>query len=166
MMFGPCHTANVSTAEMLAQSRALLASSRRLVEVSRLLAVKSRSRIAQSFEQLRSSRDPPAARSPPRDPVPSAEALSPSIVIAPPTERRARRSLRRRMSAPRHDHPLAIRLAKMMIARYGADAIVQAVRQGNALLAKGDVDGLMAWLKVVIAINRLGTRPSEGERVQ
>jgi hypothetical protein len=43
----------------------------------------------------------------------------------------------------------------MMIARYGADAIVQAATQGNALLAKGDVDGLMASVAVITAIGRL-----------
>jgi hypothetical protein len=55
------------------------------------------------------------------------------------------------------------RLARLMIRRYGAAAVNQAAMQGNASLAKGDVSGLMAWLKVIIAIEQLQARvPADG----
>ena len=54
-----------------------------------------------------------------------------------------------------------------MIQRYGVNAALQAAMQGNASLASGDVGGLKAWLKVIVAIEQLqSTKPSEGELVQ
>lgn len=82
---------------------------------------------------------------------------------------RRRRARGRRSARPR-DRQLAaalVSLAEAMIDRYDGGAIIQAAIEGNALLGKGDVDGLMAWLKVIVAINRLqATKPAEGERVQ
>jgi hypothetical protein len=43
----------------------------------------------------------------------------------------------------------------------------RAAMQGNASLAKGDVNGLMAWLKVIVVIDQLqAPKPAEGEPVQ
>jgi hypothetical protein len=59
------------------------------------------------------------------------------------------------------------RLARLMIEHYGASAAIQAAIQGNADLAKGDVKGLEAWLKVVVTIERMqATKPAEGKLVQ
>jgi hypothetical protein len=53
-----------------------------------------------------------------------------------------------------------------MIERYGASAVLQAAIQGNASLASGDVGGLKAWLKAIVAIEQLrATQSSEGETV-
>lgn len=88
-----------------------------------------------------------------------------AVVLKPPI---ARRPLGKRRvchaARSQHPNPLSMRLARMMIDRYGADAIVQAATQGHALLSKGDVDGFMAWLSVIMAIGRLqattgGSRP-------
>jgi hypothetical protein len=87
-----------------------------------------------------------------------------AIPVKPPI---ARRPLsvrpRRRHIHTQEMNPLRVRLARMTIDRYGADAIAQSAMQGNALLAKGDVDGLLAWMTVIMAINRLqGTKPADG----
>jgi hypothetical protein len=62
---------------------------------------------------------------------------------------------------------LRLRLARLMIERYGADAVTQAAMQSSALLAKGDMEGRNAWLKVIAKIDLLqATKPAEGEQVQ
>ena len=56
---------------------------------------------------------------------------------------------------------------RLMIRRYGTDAVSQAAMQGNAMLARGDLHGLKAWLKVIAAIERLQpTTSSDREAVQ
>jgi hypothetical protein len=65
--------------------------------------------------------------------------------------RRVRDGYRRRPANRRL--PLQIlrtSLARLMIDRYGDDASTQAAMQGNMSLAKGDLSGLVAWLKVII----------------
>ncbi len=54
-----------------------------------------------------------------------------------------------------------------MIRRYGDDAVVQTAMGSDALLAEGVVDGLLAWLTMIRAIDRLQvTEPKAGEALQ
>ena len=82
--------------------------------------------------------------------------------------RRRSRGRRRRLLHPR-DRPLPLeilrrRLARLMIERYGVDAVTQAAMQGNILLAKGDVKGLKARLMVIVTIERLQAPvPADGQ---
>lgn len=54
--------------------------------------------------------------------------------------------------------------AWLMIRRYGEDAATQAAMRGDPVLAKGDLDGMLVWLAIVRAIERLqAAGPAEGE---
>ena len=81
--------------------------------------------------------------------------------------RARRRRLRRRREPCKRPVPLSVlrqRLARLMIRRYGANAVLQAAIQGNASLAGGNIGGLKAWLEVIVAIERLQAKaPADGE---
>jgi hypothetical protein len=50
------------------------------------------------------------------------------------------------------------------IKRYGDDAVIQAAMRGDTLLARGDLDGLLVWLAIIRAIERLEAKsPSADE---
>ena len=46
------------------------------------------------------------------------------------------------------------RAARLMIRRYGEDAVIQAAMRGDELLTKDDLDGMLMWLPIVRAIRR------------
>jgi hypothetical protein len=47
------------------------------------------------------------------------------------------------------------RCAWLMIRRYGEEAVIQAAMLGDALLEKGDLDGMLVWQAIISAIRRL-----------
>jgi hypothetical protein len=47
------------------------------------------------------------------------------------------------------------RCAWLMICRYADDAALQAAMRGDALLEKGDLDGMLVWQAIISAIRRL-----------
>jgi len=56
--------------------------------------------------------------------------------------------------------------AWLIIRRYGDDAVIQAAMRGDQLLAMGDLDGMLVWVAIVRAIERLQVgSPAEGETV-
>jgi len=55
------------------------------------------------------------------------------------------------------------RAAWLMIRRYGADAVIQAAMRGDDLLAKGDLDGLLVWMAIIRAIERLQAKTPTGD---
>jgi len=58
------------------------------------------------------------------------------------------------------------RCAWLMIRRYGDDAVAQAATRGDALLEKGDLDGMLVWQAIISAIRRLqAVAPVAGEAV-
>ena len=58
------------------------------------------------------------------------------------------------------------RCAWLMIGRYGDDAALQAAIRGDAMPDKGDLDGMLVWVAVIRAIERLqAATPTDSERV-
>ena len=54
-----------------------------------------------------------------------------------------------------------------MIRRYGDNAVAEAIGRGDAMLEKGDVNGLLVWIAIIRVIERLqATEPADGEAVQ
>jgi hypothetical protein len=59
------------------------------------------------------------------------------------------------------------RTAWLMICRHGDNAVAEAIGRGDAMLDKGDVNGLLVWMAIIRAIERLqATEPADGEAVQ
>jgi hypothetical protein len=59
------------------------------------------------------------------------------------------------------------RAAQRMISRYGAGAANKAIMNGDAMLVRGETDGLLLWLRIFRTIVRLrAKKPAEGEQVQ
>ncbi len=57
------------------------------------------------------------------------------------------------------------RSAISLIDQHGEDATTHAAMQADAMLAKGDMDGKRAWLRILRAIKELQrTEPGPGER--
>ncbi len=55
------------------------------------------------------------------------------------------------------------RSAWLMIRRYGDDPVVRAAKRGDDLLAKGDLDGLLVWMAIIRAIERLQAKTLAGD---
>ncbi len=56
------------------------------------------------------------------------------------------------------------RVANLLVKRHGTDAPVEAAMRADAMLEKGDLDGLAAWKRILRAVEELqGTVP--GARV-
>lgn len=57
------------------------------------------------------------------------------------------------------------RSAKLLIDQHGEDARLEAAMRADKLLAKGDLDGKRAWVRIFAAIEKLERTQSEpGER--
>ena len=58
------------------------------------------------------------------------------------------------------------RSAALLIEKHGEDAVIEAAIRADAMLDKGDLDGLQVWKAVLRAIEELQREyPKEGERV-
>jgi hypothetical protein len=58
-------------------------------------------------------------------------------------------------------------VARSMIQRYDSDAAMEAAERADVLLARGDIEGSAAWVKIMTAIERLqAVKPALGEKVQ
>jgi hypothetical protein len=55
------------------------------------------------------------------------------------------------------------RAAWLIIRRYGDDATAQAAMRGDDLLAQGDLDGLLVWMAIIKAIERLQAKTPSGD---
>ena len=56
------------------------------------------------------------------------------------------------------------RSANVLIREHGEGAALEAAKHADAMLAKGDLDGLAAWKRIVKAVEEIQrTEPAEGE---
>ncbi len=56
------------------------------------------------------------------------------------------------------------RSANVLIREHGGEAALEVAQRADAMLAKGDVDGLAAWKRILAAIEEIRrTEPAEGE---
>jgi triphosphoribosyl-dephospho-CoA synthetase len=56
--------------------------------------------------------------------------------------------------------------ARLIVKRYGDDAMHEAAERADQLLAEGDMAGAETWHRILNAIERLQAKaPAEGERV-
>ena len=51
------------------------------------------------------------------------------------------------------------RIAKLFVDKHGAEAPIHAAMNADAMLAKGDMDGRVVWLRVVKAVEELLVTP-------
>ena len=59
------------------------------------------------------------------------------------------------------------RMAWLMIRRYGDEAVSRAAERGDALLSRGEMYGVLAWIAIIRAIERLqATEPREEDTLQ
>jgi hypothetical protein len=57
--------------------------------------------------------------------------------------------------------------ALLMVRRYRTDAATQAANRAQVLLTEEDNDGVIDWVRVMKAIEKLqATKPADGEQVQ
>jgi hypothetical protein len=57
--------------------------------------------------------------------------------------------------------------AKAMIQRYGSNAEMEAAERADELLEKSDMEGAVAWKRIMGAIEQLqAVKPPPGEKVQ
>jgi hypothetical protein len=57
--------------------------------------------------------------------------------------------------------------ARTMIQRYGSNAEMEAAERADELLEKGDIEGAVAWKRIMAAIDQLqAVKPAPGEKVQ
>jgi hypothetical protein len=62
--------------------------------------------------------------------------------------------------------PDSWRSAQLLVKQYGEDALIHAAMRADAMLEKGDLDGLAVWKRIVRAMGELqGTEPKSGEAV-
>ena len=54
------------------------------------------------------------------------------------------------------------RSAKLLIDQYGDQAVIEAARHADAMLAKGDMDGRAVWLRVIKVIEELQAEAPSG----
>jgi len=58
------------------------------------------------------------------------------------------------------------RAAKLLVDQHGADAPIRAAHRADELLAAGDIEGRVVWLRILRAVEELTrTKPKQGERV-
>ena len=58
------------------------------------------------------------------------------------------------------------RTANLLVKQYGEDSPIHAAMRADAMLEKGDPDGLAVWKRILRAIEELqGTAPKSGEAV-
>jgi hypothetical protein len=58
------------------------------------------------------------------------------------------------------------RCAKLLLDKHGEDAELRAAERHDAMLARGDVDGALAWKRIMAAIGELRReKPIAGEKV-
>ncbi len=58
------------------------------------------------------------------------------------------------------------RSAQVLVKKHGADAPIQAAMRADAMLDKGDLDGVAVWRRIIKAVEELqGTDPKPGEAV-
>ena len=58
------------------------------------------------------------------------------------------------------------RSANLLVKQHGKEAPIHAAMQADAMLEKGDLDGRLAWLRILKAVNELvRERPSDREQV-
>ena len=58
------------------------------------------------------------------------------------------------------------RTAKLLLDQHGKDATIHAAHRADEMLAKGDLDGRAAWLRVLGAVKELqATSPGKGARL-
>ncbi len=56
--------------------------------------------------------------------------------------------------------------ANLLVKQHGEDAPIHAAMRADAMLEKGDLDGLAVWKRILRAVEELrGTEPSSGEEV-
>jgi hypothetical protein len=59
------------------------------------------------------------------------------------------------------------RMAWLMIRRYGDEAVSRAAERGDVLLSRGEMYGVLAWIAIIRAIERLqATEPREEDTLQ
>ena len=57
------------------------------------------------------------------------------------------------------------RSAQVLVKRHGPDAPIEAAMRADAMLEKGDLDGLAVWRQIVAAVNEIQREePLAGER--
>lgn len=58
------------------------------------------------------------------------------------------------------------RSAKLLLDKHGEDAELRAAEKHDAMLARGDVDGVLVWKRILAAIGELRReKPIAGEKV-
>ncbi len=58
------------------------------------------------------------------------------------------------------------RAANLLVKRHGEDAPIHAAMRADAMLDKGDLDGVATWRRILRAVEELqGTEPKPGEAV-
>ena len=58
------------------------------------------------------------------------------------------------------------RSANILVKRHGPDAPIHAAMRADAMLDKGDLDGVAVWKRILRAVEELqGTEPGPGVRV-
>ncbi len=56
------------------------------------------------------------------------------------------------------------RSANVLIREHGEEAVIEAAKHADAMLAKGDLEGLAAWKRILAAIEEIRrTEPTAGE---
>ena len=59
------------------------------------------------------------------------------------------------------------RSANVLIREHGDEAVIAAAKHADAMLAKGDLDGLAAWKRILKAVEEVQrTKRTEGESTQ
>ncbi len=58
------------------------------------------------------------------------------------------------------------RSARVLVKHHGEDVPIEATMRADAMLEKGDLDGLAVWRRILRAVGELqGTEPKSGEAV-
>ena len=58
------------------------------------------------------------------------------------------------------------RSANLLVKQHGQDALIEAAMRADAMLEKGDLDGLATWKRILRAVGELqGTVPRAGEAI-
>ena len=54
------------------------------------------------------------------------------------------------------------RSAKLLVDQHGADAAIRAAQQADELLAAGDIEGRIVWLRILAAVEELMATKAPG----